>query len=590
MRRFIVGFFAVIGALVFLVVAVAAGIAYWAAPVTPPVPDTTLLTLNLNQSYPEAPPADTVGRIIGEEQLTLRDVLDALEKAAADPKVKGIFARMGDDEISVAQVQELRDAITAFRATGKFAIAYADTFGEFGPGIHSYYLASAFDEIWLQPQGLVGLTGLRSETPFIRGTLDKLAITPSFDHRSEYKSAMNSITDTAMTPAQREEMTEIVNSVYGQIAHGIAQGRKLGEAEMRDLIGRGPLLTEDALAAHLVDHIGYRDEAEAAARTRAGSGVEVLGPGTYLDRAGHPHQSGPVVALIYGTGLIQRGSSTGNPLTGGGLMGADTMVRAFDDAAKNKDVRAILFRIDSPGGSAIASETIWRAVQHARDRGKPVVVTMASVAGSGGYYVAAPADKIVAEPATLTGSIGVFAGKFVTTGLWQKLGISWDAVSLGDNAGMFSSMEDFSPEQHQRFENFLDATYGGFKDRVAKGRKLDADAVEAVAKGRVWTGEDAKTRNLVDALGGFSTALTLVKQAARIPADQDVTLKLYPQPEGAREIIARLLGRTPSQDDTSTGTFAGLEQSLRMVRAVALQLRLASEPPGSLTMKPAQAP
>jgi len=297
-----------------------------------------------------------------------------------------------------------------------------------------------------------------------------------------------------------------------------------------------------------------------------------------------------VVALIYGTGLIQRGSSTGNPLTGGGLMGAETMVRAFDDAAKNKDVRAILFRIDSPGGSAIASETIWRAVQHARDRGKPVVVTMASVAGSGGYYVAAPADKIVAEPATLTGSIGVFAGKFVTTGLWQKLGISWDAVSLGDNAGMFSSMEDFSPEQHQRFENFLDATYGGFKDRVAKGRKLSADAVEAVAKGRVWTGEDAKTRNLVDALGGFSTALTLVKQAAKIPADQDVTLKLYPQPEGPREIIARLLGRTPSQDDTSTGTFAGLEQSLRMVRAVALQLRLASEPPGSLTMKPAQAP
>ncbi|HUN48796.1 MAG TPA: S49 family peptidase, partial [Stellaceae bacterium] len=266
MRRFIVGFFAVIGALVFLVVAVAAGIAYWAAPVTPPVPDTTLLTLNLNQSYPEAPPADTVGRIIGEEQLTLRDVLDALEKAAADPKVKGIFARMGNDDVSVAQVQELRDAITAFRATGKFAIAYADTFGEFGPGIHSYYLATAFDEIWLQPQGLVGLTGLRSETPFIRGTLDKLAVTPSFDHRSEYKSAMNSITDTAMTPAQREEMTAIVNSVYGQIAHGIAQGRKLGEAEMRDLIGRGPLLTEEAVAAHLVDHVGYRDEAEAAAR------------------------------------------------------------------------------------------------------------------------------------------------------------------------------------------------------------------------------------------------------------------------------------------------------------------------------------
>ena len=589
MRRFVVGFFAVIGFLVFLVVVVAAGIAYWAAPVTPPVPGTTLLSLNLNQGFPEAPPADGLTRIIGEEPLTMRDMLDTLEQAGNDPRVKGIFARMGDDDISVAQVQELRDAIAAFRAKGKFAIAYADSFGEFGPGIHSYYLASAFDEIWLQPQGMVGLTGLSSETPFFRGALDKLDVVPSFDHRSEYKSAMNSITDSKMTGPQREESEEIVKSVYDQIAHGIAQGRKLDEGQMRDLIGHGPLLTEEALAAHLIDHIGYRDEAEAAARKRAGGDVKVLGPAAYLDRAGHPHQSGPVVALIYGAGLIQRGSSSSNPLSGGGLMGADTLVRAFDDASKKSDVRAILFRIDSPGGSATASETIWRAVQHARDRGKPVVVSMASVAGSGGYYIAAPADKIVAEPATLTGSIGVFAGKFVTAGLWQKLGINWDAVSLGENAGMFSSMQDFTPAQHARFESFLDATYGGFKERVAQGRKLSSDAVEQVAKGRVWTGEDAKARGLVDALGGFSTALALVKQAAKIPADQDVTLKVYPRPETAREVVERLLGRTPSDEDTASA-FTDFERSLRMVRAVAQQLQLVSEPPGSLTMSEAKAP
>jgi protease-4 len=590
MRRFIVGFFAIIGVLVCLVIAVTIGIAYWASPTTPSVPAATLLSLNLNQSFPEAPPSDAVSRILGEEQLTTRDVLDALERGAADPRVKGLFARMGNDGISVAQVQELRDAIAAFRATGKFAIAYADTFGEFGPGTHAYYLATAFDEIWLQPQGLVGLTGLRSETPFLRGLLDKLDVVPSFDHRSEYKSAMNSITETAMTPAQREESEELVTSIYGQIAHGVAQGRKLGEAQMRDLIGRGPLLTDEAVAAHLIDHVGYRDEAEAAARTRAGSGAEVLSPGSYLDRAGHPHQSGPIVALIYGTGLIQRGSSGGNPVTGGGFMGADSMVRAFDDAAKSGDVRAILFRIDSPGGSAIASETIWRAVQHARDRGKPVVVTMASVAGSGGYYVAAPADKIVAEPATLTGSIGVFAGKFVTAGLWQKLGVGWDAVGAGDNAAMFSSMADFSPEAHQRFESFLDAVYGGFKDRVAKGRKLDDDAVEEIAKGRVWTGQDAKTRGLVDALGGFSTALALAKQAAQIPADQDVTLKLYPHPETTRELVTRLLGRGAPDDEAGTATFGGLAQSVQALRATARQLELASQPPGSLTMAPAKAP
>ncbi len=590
MRRFIVGFFAIIGVLVCLVIALTVGIAYWAAPTTPSVPAATLLSLNLNQNFPEAPPSDAVSRVLGEDQLTTRDVLDALERGAADPRVKGLFARMGNDSISVAQVQELRDAIAAFRATGKFAIAYADTFGEFGPGTHAYYLATAFDEIWLQPQGLVGLTGLRSETPFVRGLLDKVGVVPSFDHRSEYKSAMNSITETAMTPAQREESEELVNSIYGQIAHGIAQGRKLGEAQMRDLIGRGPLLTDEAVAAHLIDHVGYRDEAEAAARTRAGSGAEVLSPGNYLDRAGHPHQSGPIVALIYGTGLIQRGSSGGNPVTGGGFMGADSMVRAFDDASKSADVRAILFRIDSPGGSAIASETIWRAVQHARDRGKPVVVTMASVAGSGGYYVAAPADKIVAEPATLTGSIGVFAGKFVTAGLWQKLGVGWDAVSVGDNADMFSSMSDFSPDEHQRFESFLDAVYSGFKDRVAKGRKLDDDAVEEIAKGRVWTGQDAKTNGLVDALGGFSTALVLAKQAAQIPADQDVTLKLYPRPETTRELVARLLGHGNSDDEAGTATFGGFAQSVQALRATARQLELASQPPGSLTMPPAKAP
>ncbi len=257
MRRFIVGFFAIIGILVSLVIVVIAGIAYWGAPVTPSVPEATVLSLNLNQSFPEAPPSDAVSQVLGETQLTTRDVLDALERGAADPRVKGIFARMGNDSISVAQVQELRDAISAFRATGKFAIAYADTFGEFGPGTHAYYLATAFDEIWLQPQGLVGIdrsAGARRHSA--RGTLDKLDVVPSFDHRSEYKSAMNSITETAMTPAQREESEELVSSIYGQIAHGIAQGRKLGETEMRDLIGRGPLLTDEAVAAHLIDHVG----------------------------------------------------------------------------------------------------------------------------------------------------------------------------------------------------------------------------------------------------------------------------------------------------------------------------------------------
>ncbi len=590
MRRLIVGFFAAVGILATLVVVGVVVLWYWVRPPVKPVAESTVVTLALDQGFAEVTSTDGVARLLGGEQSSLRDVLDGLEGAGNDPRVKGLFVRIGSDEIGMAQVQELRDAVAAFRAKGKFAIAYADTFGEFGPGTHAYYLATAFDEIWLQPLGLVSLIGLRSEQPFFRGALDKLDIVPQLDHRSEYKSAMNTITDRAMAPPQREEMEAIVRSVYGQVVRGIAESRHIDEAQVRALVDRAPLLTAEATEAHLVDHVGYRDQAESAARGRAGDGAQTLALRRYLSRIDRPHQNGPTIALIYATGLIQRGSSTNNPLSGAGLLGADTVVRAFDQAARDQAVRAILFRIDSPGGSAVASETIWRAVLRAHERGKPIVVSMGNLAGSGGYYIAAAADKIVAEPATLTGSIGVVAGKFITTGLWTKLGVTWDAVGLGDNSAMFSTLEDFSPQGRARFETFLDDVYGGFKDRVAKGRKLDEATVERVARGRVWTGEDAKSRGLVDALGGFSTALALAKEAAGIPADQDVTIELVPPPEGPAELIARALGRGPEDERVESGGAGTLARALRELRGVLQQVELAREPPGSAAMPPIKAP
>jgi len=357
---------------------------------------------------------------------------------------------------------------------------------------------------------------------------------------------------------------------------------------VRALVDRGLLLPEEALQAHLIDHVGYRDEAEAAAKARAGAGAALATALNYLDRAGRPHQKGPTIALIYGTGLIQRGASTPNPFSASGLMGADTVSRAFDKAARDGDVKAILFRVDSPGGSAVASETIWRAVLRAHESGKPVVVSMGAVAGSGGYYVAAPADKIVAEPATLTGSIGVLAGKFVLSGLWDKIGVSWDTASEGANVDMFSTLKDFSPAERQRFEAFLDGAYDTFKDRVARGRKLGQDAVESVAKGRVWTGEDARAHGLVDELGGFSTALRLAKQAAKIRDDQDVTLKLYPRAETVGETFGRLIGRSPPNDQAAgSGAFA---QKIAQLRALLSQMELASQPPGSALMPAVPAP
>jgi protease-4 len=338
--------------------------------------------------------------------------------------------------------------------------------------------------------------------------------------------------------------------VHGQLAHDIAASRKLAEEEANRLLDGGPYMAEEAKRVKLVDRIGYHDEALAAARAKAGSGTQILRFAHYVERAGRLHTHGPRIALIVGAGAIQRGDSEASPLSGSVSIGAESMARNFRKAVSDPKVKAILFRVDSPGGSAVASETIWRETVRAREAGKPVIVSMSDVAGSGGYYIAAAASKIVAHPATLTGSIGVVAGKMLLRGLWQKVGVTWDTAQIGNNASMFSSIEDFTPEGKQRLEASLDTIYAGFKDRVARGRKLDPDAVEAIAKGRVWTGEEAKAKGLVDELGGYAVALRLAKEAARIPPDAEVEIKVFPEEENARELILdKLLGRERDDRD-----------------------------------------
>jgi len=500
-----------------------------------------------------------------------------------------LLAHVGDDELGLAKIQELRDAIAGFRAKGKTALAFADSFGEFGPGTRPYYLATAFDEIWLQPMGNVGLTGLYTEVPFFKGTLDLLGVAPQFDHREEFKTAMNSLTETKMTLPHREEVDALLASISGQVIHGIAEGRKLPEAEIREAIDHGPLLADEAREAKLVDRLGYRDEVIAAAHSRAGAGAELIGVTTYLERAGRPHREGATIALIYGTGLIQRAASAANPLTGSNVMAANEIGRAFRAAGRDPAVRAIIFRIDSPGGSVVASESIWREVVHARERGKPVIVSMGDVAGSGGYYVAAPADKIVAEPATLTGSIGVLAGKLVVSDLLQKLGLSTDSAQIGANAAMFSSTSDFSARAHSRLEALLDETYKGFKDHVASGRQMTQEAVEAVAKGRIWSGEDAKARGLIDELGGTATALRLAKEAAKLAPDAAVKLTVFPREKEPYEIVFdRLLGKHRDDDERDVGA-SSIERSLRAAQPLIQRLQTLIDNSAVLTM-PAIAP
>ena len=491
MRRFVLGLFAAIGIVAVLMV-IGLGVVIWqVAGAKPSVPENIVLSIDLGRGLVEGPSQDALSTVMFGSKQTMRDFLDALDRAGDDSRVKGIYARLGSDALGLAAVQEVRDAVAAFRAKGKFAIAFTESFGEFGPGTRSYYLGTAFDDIWLQPLGSVGLIGLHAATPFVRGTLDRLGIVASFARREEYKSAMNTFTETGMTPPQREEMEALLGSASGQIVRGIAAARKLPEPQVTELIDRGPFIADEAQAAGLVDHVGYRDEAIAAAREKSGSGAEFLSIARYLEGAGRPHDSGPKIALIYGTGMITEGGGASR-LLGNDEMSAREVGRAFRQAFADKEVRAILFRIDSPGGSAVASETIWREVERARQRGKPVIVSMANTAGSGGYYIAAPADKIVAQPATLTGSIGVLAGKFIVAELLQKLGVTAESVQRGANAAMFSQFEDFSPAARQRLDAFLDKVYAGFKAHVAAGRHFSASQVEAVANKRVRTREVVK--------------------------------------------------------------------------------------------------
>jgi protease-4 len=580
MRRFVLGLFAALGVLAALVIVglvLGVGVGYAVlrtASNSPTLPDTIVLTADFGRGLAEGASPDAVSSAVFGSKQTLRDFLDALEKAGGDTRVKGLYIHIGSDNLGLATVQEVRDAIRDFRSKGKFAIVFSESFGEFGPGTRPYYLATAFDEIWLQPLGSVGLSGLHAQLPFFRGALDKLGVTPSFARREEYKSATNALTETAMTPPQREETEDLLNATSAQVARGIASDRKLPEKEVTGLIDRGPFMAEEAKAAKLIDRIGYRDQAVSRARERAGSGAEFVTLSRYLQVAGHPHDSGQTIALIYGSGLITQGGGT-NSLTGNSEASARNLTRAFRQAERDSDVRAILFRINSPGGSAVASETIWREVVRARERGKPVIVSMGDVAGSGGYYIAAPADKIVAQPATLTGSIGVLAGKVVIAGLAEKLGVTSEAVQRGANSGMFSEFEDFSPIALERLDKFLDVTYAGFKQHVADGRHLSADQVEVAAKGRVWSGDAAQALGLVDELGGYDVALRLAKEAAKIPADKPFKLVVFPKEKNLIEALyERMTGPdrdvdTPPNAATVQRIAVGIDNLLSAVTTLA---------------------
>jgi protease-4 len=503
-----------------------------------------ILELDLTDGIADGPPQDPVAALLTIRRTRLPDLLDGLKRAASDDRVRALVVKVGGSRIGLAKVQELRDAVLDFRQSGKLAVAWSESFGDFVRGNVPYYLATGFDRIYLQPSGTVGLTGIAVEQVFLHGALERLGIDFQSAKRSEYKSAADQLTETGFTGPAREAAARLAESVTEQLAAAVAAGRGLTVEQARALLARGPFLAQQALSEGLVDGLLYRDQVYEQVRKEAGADTTLL----YLQRYRRTHsisdlprrlgsgvreltpgQPERFVAMIYAHGAIRQGrSGRGGP--GGGGMGSDTVAAALRAAAADEGARAVVLRVNSPGGSAVASDVIWREVVRVRAAGKPVVVSMGDVAASGGYFISAPADVIVAQPATITGSIGVIIGKPVLQDLFERVGVATDSAVDGDGAAsatMFSSARPFTEADWVRINEWLDAVYADFTEKVASGRRMDIGRVHELARGRVWTGADAVANGLADQTGGMREAIAIARQRAGLP--DDAPARSYPR-------------------------------------------------------------
>ena len=522
--------------LIFIVLAVCVSLGgvlatYFLATRAPSVQTGSILWLRVPDNLTEYVPDNFFGQLVGGRRETVGSVIEVLRKAKVDERVEGVVVFPSLQQGMWGKVQEIRDAMLDFKESGKPLVAYL----EYGGG-QQYYLATAADSVFLTPTSSVDLVGVASYELFFREALDSIGVHPDMLHAGDFKTASNTFTETTFTPEHREMAESLNRDLYEQLVSGIAAGRDLTEVEVRRLIDDGPFLPADAVAAGLVDRLVYEDEL---------IGLDPLPPSAsrrleyrdyqQLDARSLGLNGGPQVAVVYAAGTINFGDS-GLDVSGSEIVGSQAMVRAIRAARKDSSVEAIVLRIDSPGGVAIASDIIWREVELARQE-KPVVASMSDVAASGGYYIAAPADVVVAQPGTLTGSIGVVGGKFTIGGALERWGVNVETITSGAMAEINSPFSPFSDETRARVQRHIDGTYETFVQRVANGREMSRDDVHAIAQGRVWTGRQAKDRGLVDELGGLRRALEVAKERAGIDANQEITVVPFPRPRSFFETL-----------------------------------------------------
>jgi protease-4 len=508
----------------------------------PSVPSSATLVLRPGGDLPEVEPDDVVGQVFGRDVNTVRGFVEALRRASRDNRVRAVLLMPSSLDLPYwGKVQEMRDAVVAFRKSGKKVTAFL----EFG-GDREYYLASAADRVFLMPTSSLDLTGVASYEMFLRGTLDKIGAYPDFVHIGDYKTAPNQLTQKGFTPAHREMAQSLNRDMYEQLVAGIAEGRKKNENDIRDLLDKGPFVAKDALEAGLVDELAYEDELDDrvpelgdrdAMRRIEGGDYQRVSP----QAAGLRPRSR--IALLYVVGTIVSGKS-GFDAVNGSVVGSETIIEQIRKIRDDESIKAIVLRIDSPGGSSVASDVIWRELTITREEkpNRPIVTSMADLAASGGYYIAMPTETIVAQPGTLTGSIGIFGGKIVIGGALDKMGVTTESVTSGANADIYSPFAQFTPAQRAKIASFMDDFYKNFLKKVADSRKSTPDAIHAVAQGRVWTGRQALGHGLVDALGGLDAAVALAKEKASIPANEDVQLVVYPERRSLFDVLSDQFG------------------------------------------------
>jgi len=509
----------------------------------PSVVSNSVLTLRIEGDLEETSSYSVFGGIGSRRPPSVRSLVENLHKAKVDSRITGIVIKPFNLTSAYwGKIQEIRDAIIDYRKSGKKAVAYL----EYG-GTREYFVATGCDKVYLTPSSPLDLAGLATYTVFMRGTLDKIGATADYHKIGDYKTAPNQMTEKTFTPAHREMEEALTEDFFEQLVQGVADGRKKSVADVRALIDDGPFLPEKAKAAGLVDDVKYEDLLDEKAPAGAGKSVTKIEADEYtrVTQESLGLGRGPKIAVIYAVGLINSGRSGYDPLNGP-VVGSDTIVEYVRKARKDSSIRAIVLRIDSPGGSVIASDVIWRELSLARTgtNAKPVVASMSDLAASGGYYIAMAASDVVAQPGTLTGSIGIYGGKIVTGGTYEKLGMNIEAISRGKNAEMDSPVRPFSASEGAKMDEQLQEFYTQFVAKVADARKMTPEMVDGVARGHVWTGKQAKHLKLVDELGGLDRAIAIAKDRAKIPASQNVELVNYPPKRSLFDVLSESFGNS----------------------------------------------